>query len=68
MKATDDYQAKLRFWLENPRVMPWIKPEGLPEFRSRKFQTYVEFNVWKATLLAEVAARGGVTWKRSSSN
>lgn len=67
VKATDDYSAKVRMWLENPVILPWTKPEGIPCFPAQKFRNHDEFGAWKNGLLAEIAARGGVTWKSCSS-
>jgi hypothetical protein len=56
MKATDDYQAKIRFWASNPRVEP-LPPVArpLPRFRAQRFSSHLEMNRWKQALLIEVA-------------
>lgn len=73
MKATDDNQAKIRFWAAEasrpgfrPRSCP--VPENLPPFSPQRFSSYAEFNAWKHQYLLEIARQGGVRWKRSSPN
>lgn len=60
MKITDDYGAKYRLWAAAPRVAPAGPPVRIPGFRWAKFDTWGEFNAWKADAvrrLAEEAAR-----------
>lgn len=71
MKATDDRQAKIRFWVAEasrpgfrPRSCP--VPANLPSFSPQRFSTYAELAAWKRRYLLEIARQGGVTWKRSS--
>ena len=51
MKITDDYNAKIRLWAENPRVVPAPSGPKLPGFKSRRFSSHVEMNEWKRSLL-----------------
>ena len=71
MKATDDNQAKIRFWVAEasrpgfrPRSCP--VPANLPSFPPQRFSSYAELNAWKLRYLREIARQGGVKWKRSS--
>ena len=64
MKISDDYTAKVRIWAASPQVRPIPKPLNLPRFRSKKFDSYDEMNAWKRQLLKEIAANGGVRWKK----
>jgi hypothetical protein len=54
MKISDDYQAKIRLWAANPKVIPLPGPK-LPAFRSRKFSSSAEMNAWKHELLKQAA-------------
>jgi hypothetical protein len=55
MKATDDYNAKLRLWAANPQVVHLPKVIPLPKFSPQKFSSHEEMNRWKANLLREIA-------------
>lgn len=73
MKAMDDYQAKIRFWVaaaSRPgfRPPPCPAPENLPPFSPQRFSSYAQLNEWKRRYLLEIARQGGVKWKRSSPN
>jgi hypothetical protein len=62
MKVSDDYSAKIALWIKNAKVHPLPKMEGLPLFRSKKFNSYEEMNPWKKELLQKIAKQGGVKW------
>ncbi len=55
MKATDDYQAKIKFWAANPEVFPLPPGPLIPKFRSRKFSSHEEFTKWKQDLILQIA-------------
>ncbi len=55
MKTTDNYQAKYRLWAENVRVVPEGEPLKLTHFRSRKFSSHAEMNIWKQSVLQQLA-------------
>jgi hypothetical protein len=55
MKITDDYNAKIRLWAENPRVVPLPPGPRLPKFKSRRFSSHAEMNEWKRALLQQLA-------------
>ena len=55
MKVTDDYEAKLRLWAANPRVVPLPPGPPLPRFAPQKFRTHAEMNRWKEELLRQAA-------------
>jgi len=55
MKITDDYKAKYRLWVENPRVAPAPAPVRIPHFRSRRFSSHAEMNAWKESVLRDLA-------------
>jgi len=55
MKITDDYKAKYRLWAENVRVVPEGAPTKLPHFRSRRFSSHAEMNVWKQSVFRQLA-------------
>jgi hypothetical protein len=55
MKVTDDYSAKYRLWAANPRIIPAPTPVRIPHFKSRRFTTHAEMNVWKESVLRLLA-------------
>jgi len=55
MKLTDDYKAKIKLWVANPRVMPLPPGPPVPRFRPQKFSSYEEMNRWKKALLTQMA-------------
>ena len=55
MKITDDYKAKYRLWAANPQVIPAGPPVRIPNFRSRKFSSHAEMNLWKESVRRELA-------------
>jgi hypothetical protein len=54
MRIVDDYNAKLRLWVSNPRVVPLPAGPTLPKFRAQKFRTHAEMNRWKEDLLRQL--------------
>ena len=56
---------KFKLWLKNPPEMTFPTPVGLPPFSKQSFRNYDEMNAWKREYLKEIAARGGIQWKRS---
>jgi hypothetical protein len=64
MKISDDYRAKLKLWVLNPRVEALPKIRGIPAFHGRKFSSYAEMNGWKEGLLRQIALSGGVHWTK----
>jgi len=71
MKATDDVQAKIQFWVAEAakpgfRPLPCPEPESLPVFSPQRFSSYAALNEWKRGYLLAIARQGGLTWKRSS--
>jgi hypothetical protein len=56
MKITDDYNAKIRLWAQNPQVVPAGRPPKLPKFSKQTFRSHEEMNRWKERLLKELAA------------
>jgi len=55
MKITDDYDAKIKLWAANPKVVPDSPPRNIPKFPPQKFRSYAEMNAWKDSLLREFA-------------
>lgn len=62
MKFTDDYTAKFTIWARDGRVVRLPRIANLPRFKSRKFNSYEEFNAWKSDLLDQLARAGGAKW------
>lgn len=60
----DDYNAKFKIWAENPKVVACPRPANLPEIEARRFDSYEEFNEWKAELLDRIASSGGLKWTK----
>ncbi len=58
----DDYEAKYRLWVEKPLAVRIPRAVGLPPIRSRRFNSYEEFNRWKREYLKRIAEQGGVRW------
>jgi hypothetical protein len=58
----DDYQAKIRLWAAERRVVGFPRPVLPVKVGVRRFSSYAEFNAWKRDLLAAIARAGGVTW------
>ena len=56
---------KIQIMAENPPEMTFPTPVGLPPFSKKSFRNYDEMNAWKREYLKEIAARGGIQWKRS---
>jgi hypothetical protein len=55
MKITDDYKAKYRLWAKEQRVVPAPPPTRIPNFKSRKFSSHAEMNIWKESVMKELA-------------
>lgn len=57
MKISDNYQAKVKLWASSPQVtvLPYVF--RIPNFRSRKFSSYEEFNAWKRGVMLACAKR-----------
>jgi len=55
MKATDDYQAKIRLWATDQKVIPLPDGPKVPKFTAQKFSTHAEMNRWKQALLLQMA-------------
>ena len=55
MKITDDYKAKYRLWAANPTVVPAPAATQLSNFKSRRFSSHAELNVWKLSVLRQLA-------------
>jgi hypothetical protein len=55
VKTVDDYNAKYRLWAANPIVVPAAKAVKLPDFKSRRFASHAELNVWKSSVLRRLA-------------
>jgi hypothetical protein len=64
MKYTDDYNAKFKIWAEEGKVHPLPEFEFPFKVESKKFNSYKEFNDWKADLIKRIAKAGGLRWKR----
>jgi hypothetical protein len=58
MKVSDDYNAKIRMWAANPKVVaaPPLTV-AIPHFGSRRFSSHREMNEWKEQLWREIAAK-----------
>ena len=54
--ADDDYEAKIRFWARNPKVVPLPPGPKIPHFPPQKFNSHAEMNAWKAELFRKIAA------------
>lgn len=52
---SDDYNAKYRIWAAEPRVIPAPAPVRIPDFKSRRFSSHAEMNVWKEAVLRQLA-------------
>jgi hypothetical protein len=55
IKVSDDYNAKYRLWAANPIVAPAGKAVRLPDFKSRRLASHAELNVWKLSVLLQLA-------------
>ncbi len=55
MKITDDYNAKYRLWAANPTVIPAPAAPRLPDFKSQRFSSHAALNVWKNSVLRQLA-------------
>lgn len=71
MRARDDNQAKIRFWVAaaaqpNFRPPPCPVPANLPPFPPQRFASHLEMNKWKREYLLAIARQGGIQWKKSS--
>jgi hypothetical protein len=55
MKITDDYNAKHLLWAANPTVVPASAPLKIPGFKSQRFSSHEEMNVWKKSILRQLA-------------
>ena len=64
VKYTDDYEAKIRIWARESKVYPLPPVKKLPRIRSRKFNSYEEFNRWKTDLLKKCAASEETEWTK----
>ena len=60
----DDYQAKLRIWAAQRRVVAFPVPVLPFRVGVKRFASHEELNAWKRDLLVQIARSGGVTWKR----
>jgi hypothetical protein len=54
--GVDDYEAKIRFWARNPRIVPLPSGPKIPHFPPQKFNSYAEMNAWKEKLIRQMAA------------
>lgn len=62
VKYTDDYEAKLKIWVQEAKV--WALPEfTVPSFPPQRFNSHEEMNTWKRDLLRRIAEQGGIRWK-----
>jgi hypothetical protein len=66
VKVTDDYKAKVRLWASNPTVVPLPAGPRIPNFKSKKFNSYAEMNEWKRALIRDIA-RGTATAEEADS-
>jgi hypothetical protein len=55
MKITDDYNAKYRLWAANPTVVAAPAVTKLPDFKSKRFSSHAELNLWKLSVLRQLA-------------
>jgi hypothetical protein len=55
MKYSDDYEAKIKIWAQDPKPQPEIPVPPLPKFSPKRFNSYEEFNRWKDDLIKEIA-------------
>ncbi len=55
MKITDDFNAKYRLWAANPTVIAAPAPVVLANFKSKKFSSPAEMNVWKNLAIRQLA-------------
>ncbi len=62
VKFTDDYKAKIRIWAQESKVYPLPPVKKLPRIKSRKFNSYEEFNAWKSEFLRQCAASEETEW------
>jgi len=62
VKITDDYNAKLKIWAQEARVVAMPSPKGIPTFTCQRFSSGAEMNAWKKELLKKIAKQGGVQW------
>ena len=56
MKSADDYNAKYRLWAAKTTVVAAGAAVKLPDFKSRRFASHAELNVWKASVLRQLVA------------
>ena len=64
VKVTDQPEAKLRLWAQNPKPVRLPRIANLPHFGHKKFNSHAEFNAWKQELLLTLIRSGGAQWTR----
>ena len=63
MKITDDYNAKRRLHLLNPKAISLPEVAEWPRFSKQTFHSYAEMNAWKRDFIRKIVRQGGVRWK-----
>jgi len=64
MKIENDYKGKLKIWAAEANVVRLPKAIGFPAFSCRRFSSGDEMNIWKKSMLAEIARNGGLRWTK----
>ena len=64
MKIENDYKAKLKIWATELDVVTLPKAIGFPEFSCRRFSSGEDMNIWKKSMLDEIARNGGLRWTK----
>lgn len=63
MKRTDDYNAKLEFWVDAPRVVPLPYGVRIPGLTVERFDSYEAFNTWKRKQILKLAKLDPAQWQ-----
>jgi len=63
MKRTDNYQAKLDFWVDAPRIHPLPYGVRIPGLTRIAFHSHAEMNQWKRAQLLKLAVLPPEQWQ-----
>jgi hypothetical protein len=63
MKTTDNYNAKLDFWVATRQVPPLPFGVRIPGLTVKRFGSYAEFNAWKEEQILKLAELPPEEWQ-----
>lgn len=63
MKATDDCNAKIDFWIAHPQVPPLPYAVRIPGLTVKRFDSYEDFNNWKREQILKLAELPPEQWQ-----